>query len=214
MHGSLDVRYNFTVQFLVGATKLARDAEKIETDRGDAASEAEQMDHRAHVVGAILQATAALESEIWEVMVYGPGHHAGSNGLDAAAASFLKPLADAIDAQRVLERYALVLHVLGKQPLDRGAHPWQDADLVIRLRNEIVHYKSVWASELEKKKLVQQLESKKHGPPPFEKTGIFPRKYLSAACAFWSIGSCAAFLDAFCQNLGFPDRLDAYRKRV
>jgi hypothetical protein len=214
MRVSTDVRYSFTVQFLVGATMLARDAQRIEAEKADAASEAEQMQHRAHVVGAIMQATAALESEIWEVMVYGPGHHRGSTKIDTAAADLLKPLADAIDGESVLERYGLVLHVLQKKPLARGSQPWQDADLVVRLRNEIVHYKSAWKSALDKKKLVLQLAAKKHGPPLFEKSELFPRAYLSATCAYWAVQSCAAFLDAFCTNLGFPERLDAYRKRV
>ena len=50
--------------------------------------------------------------------------------------------------------------------------------------------------------------------PPFEPSDVFPRADLSAACGLWAVTSCAAFLDAFYGSLGFPDRLDAYRKRI
>lgn len=214
VHVTGDVRYSFTVQFLVGATKLAREAESLEAEKGGAATESEQMVHRSHVVGAVMQATAALESEIWEVMTYGPGHHGGSATIHAAAAALLRPMAETIDSEPVLQRYALVLHLLQKPPLDKGAQPWQDADLVVKLRNEIVHYKSAWSSELEHRKFVQQLRAKRHGKPPFEPSELFPRADLSAACGLWAVSSCAAFIDTFYDRLGFRDRLNAYRARI
>jgi hypothetical protein len=215
MQGSLsaDIRYSFTVQFLVGATMLAREAGRIESEKGKDASELEQMCHRAHVVGSIMEATAALESEIWEVMVHGPGHHGGSTKIDHAGARLLSPLADTVDRESALTRYALVLHLLQKAPLNPGHQPWQDADLVVRLRNFIVHYKSAWSSKLNDQKLITILR-RKHGPPPFEVGKVFPRDILTAACGLWAVESCAAFLDGFYRNLGFPERLDAYRKRI
>src|SRR3972149_3207508 len=77
-------------------------------------------------------------------MVYGPGHPLGSNGLDSEARNFLAPVADIIDGESVLERYQLVLHLRGKRRLDRGEEPWQDTALVVRVRNELVRYKSRW----------------------------------------------------------------------
>ena len=163
-----------------------------------------------------MQATAALECEIWEVMVYGPGHHLGSNGIDSNARDLLAPIAEVIDDESVLERYWLVLHLLRKDGLDCGAAPWQDAALVVRLRNELVHYKSRWGKELERSKLLRALQDKGHPRPPFIKGSgnFFPYECLSAGCASWSVRSCVAFLDAFCANLGFAGRLDPYRARL
>jgi hypothetical protein len=162
-----------------------------------------------------MQATAALECEIWEVVVYGPGHHRGSGEIDREARDFLAPLAEVIDRESVLERYWLVLHLLKKNSLDRGAQPWQDASLVVRLRNELVHYKSRWGDDLEGSALLQALQNKNHPKPPFVKTAnFFPYQCLSAACASWGVRACVAFLDAFYTNLGFPNRLDPYRARL
>lgn len=122
-----------------------------------------------------MQATAALESEIWEVMTYGPGHHLGSNGIDVAARNILSPLAEILDDQSVLERYQLVLHFLQKSALNRGVQPWSDVALAIRLRNEVVHYKSKWGEELERAGVLRRLRDMKHPKPPFaESANFFP----------------------------------------
>lgn len=212
----LDVRSSFTGQFLMAAAMQARAAAEFESKAPAAVSEDEKIAHRGCVVGAIMQATAALEGEIWEVMVYGPGHHLGSNGLDSEARDFLAPVADVIDGESVLDRYQLVLHLLGKRRLNRGEPPWQDAALVVRLRNELVHFKSRWGSELDRSKLLGALKAKNHPKPPFIEgsANFFPYECLSAACASWAVQSCVAFLDAFCAHLGFPGRLDGYRARL
>jgi hypothetical protein len=212
----LDVRSSFTGQFLMAAAMQARGAAEIESKPTVTVSDDDKVAHRGYVVGAIMQATAALECEIWEVMVYGPGHHLGSNGIDSEARNFLAPVADLIDGESVLERYNVVLHLLGKSCLNRGEQPWQDAALVVRLRNELVHYKSRWGEELERSKLFRALKDKNHSKPPFIEgsANFFPYECLSAACASWAVNTCVAFLDAFCANLGFAGRLDAYRARL
>ncbi len=170
--------------------------------------------HRGLVVGAIMQATAALEGEIWEVMVYGPGHHLGSNGIDTEAQAFLAPLTETIDGESVLDRYRSVLHLLRKAPLNSGEQPWQDTAMVVRLRNELVHYKSRWGQDLDRSKLFRALQVETEPKPPFipESMHFFPYRCLSAACATWSTRSCFAFLDSFYARLGFPTRLDPFRQ--
>ncbi len=193
----------------------ARAAAETESRPAAEVTENDKVAHRGLVVGAIMQATAALECEIWEVMIYGPGHHLGSNGIDVEARDFLAPIAEVIDGQSVLERYGMVLHLLEKVPLNRGGQPWQDASLVVRLRNELVHFKSRWGQELDRSGLLRALQSKSHRKPPFiQSTNFFPYECLSAACASWAAQSCVAFLDAFYANIGFPDRLNPRRGRL
>lgn len=88
-------------------------------------------------------------------------------GIDVSARDYLSPLADMVDRESVLERYATVLHLLNKQAIDRGGGPWQEAALVIRLRNELVHYKSRWGHELDRSKLFQSLQGENHRRPPY-----------------------------------------------
>jgi hypothetical protein len=134
----------------MAAALQARSAAELESKPAVTVSEDDRVAHRGYVVGAIMQATASLECEICEVMVYGPGHHLESNGIDSEARNFLVPVADVIDGESVLERYQIVLHLLEKNCLNRGEQPWQDAALVVRLRNELVDYKSRWGAELDR----------------------------------------------------------------
>jgi len=82
---TIDTRYSFTAQFLRGGAIVTRRAHDIETTSDSSISEELKSEHRASVVGAITQAAAALEAEIWEVLNHGPGHHLGSSGVDASA---------------------------------------------------------------------------------------------------------------------------------
>lgn len=218
MSGSLSmkVRSSMTAQFLMAAALQACAAAEMESRPPATVTDEDRVAHRGFVVGAIMQSTAALECEIREVMEYGPGHHLGSNGIDAEARDFLLPISELIDTQAVLERYGTVLHVLRKASLDRGKQPWQDVALVVRLRNELVHYKSRWGDELEKSKLIQSLRDKKHPKPSFIEgsANFFPHECLSASCASWGVQACIAFMDAFYNNLGFAGRLDPYRTRI
>jgi hypothetical protein len=57
---TLDIRYSFTAQFLRGAATFAKHAREIEGIAGTTATEEVVSEHRAHVVAAIMQSTAAL----------------------------------------------------------------------------------------------------------------------------------------------------------
>ena len=70
-----DSRYSFTAQFLRGAARFAQRAREIEDTAGQTADESTKSEHRAYVVAAIMQSVAALESEVSEILLHGPGHH-------------------------------------------------------------------------------------------------------------------------------------------
>lgn len=212
-----DSRFSFTAGFLVGATIMARRAAAIEALPVDQVDDDIRIEHRSYVVSSIMQAAAAVESEVAEVAMHGPGHHLGSDRIDADARDYLQPLADVIDDQNpALERYALVLHLLRKAAFDRGGQPWQDAALVMRLRNEVVHYKSKWGAEMTQAKLWRSLQALRHPKPPFteDATNFFPQRCLSAACAAWAAATSVAFIDAFYDRLSIASPLEGHRHRL
>ena len=210
----VDTRYSFTAQFFEGAALQARSAFEIEAKPVEAMARMDKIAHRANVVGAIMQSVAALESEIWEIIHHGPGHQLGTNGVDLAARDFLLPVAEAIERQSVLDRYAMVLHLLSREPLDQGLEPWQDAHLIVGTRNPIVHYKSVWSTDQDRQKLLTALRNKHRAPPSFERPNVafFPHRCLGADFAAWSVETCVAFMDAFYVRLGAPNPLDSQRE--
>ena len=207
-----DTRYSFTAQFLRGGAIFARRAHEIEADADASVSEELRSEHGAYVVGAVTQAAAALEAEISEVLIHGPGHHLGSNGVDASARDFLLPLAGTIDGEPTLRRYDLVLHCLRKPPFDRGAYPYQVADLLTRLRNELIHYKSKWGEQMDGVKVFSRLEQLGFDKPAFMSphANFFPHRCLSASLASWSVTTGVEFINAFYHNLTIASPLIAY----
>jgi hypothetical protein len=168
------------------------------------------------VCAVIMQCVAALETDAHETCTHGPGSHLGSNGTDTQARDFLLPLSEFVDDQSSLTRFDLILHLLRRAPLDKGSNPYQSTLIVVRLRNELVHYKSRWGTEMERNKLQAALQGLRHAPPPFTSTNMnfFPHRCLSAACATWALASVVAFLEAFYVALGVPSRFADYRERL
>ena len=211
---TLDSRYSFTAQYLLGARFFADQARAIEAEQS--VDQNMQMEHRAYVTGAIMQATAALESEVSQIVAYGPGQHLGTNRTDLEAKQFLFPLADEIDSAPVVRRYDMILHLLRKEPMDQSTKTHQWAVLLTRLRNALVHFESKSGQEMGGQKLFKGLKSLGHQKPSFVQGNVnfFPHECLSAECAEWAWKSAVAFLDTFSEKLGKPSVLDGYRDRL
>ena len=159
-----------------------------------------------------MQSVAALEAEISEILLHGPGHHLGSNGTDYVARDFLGPLVDVMDNQRTLRRYELCLHLLSKPPLDKEGPNYEAADLLVKLRNELVHYKSKWGQEMESQKLFKRLRDLRFEPPPFyeDDVNFFPYKALSASSASWAVSTVTGFINGFYGQLEFSSPLEPH----
>ena len=205
----MDVRYSFTAQYLCASAIFARHAARIEAEHFSMPDNSIQTEHRGYVTAAIMQSTAALEAESAEIMAYGPGHHLGSDKTDHGALSFLAPLADMVDEEQALDRFWMILHLLRKEPLDKGRQPWQDASLLVKLRNELVHYKSKLGEQMSQQKLFASLVKLGHLKPAFVQGNVnfFPHECLSAACAAWAVRTGVAFLNAFYDRLGLSSPL-------
>ena len=212
----MEVRYSFTAQFVRGGATFAKYAHEIEDTSFNSSDEASVAEHRSFVVSTVIQCAAALESEAAEILLHGPGHHLGSNGIDVPARDFLKPLADVIDDEPTLHRYELILHLLRRPSLDSGGNPFQSADLLIKLRNELLHYKSKWQAEMERQKLFARLKQLRFQKPPFvtEDTTFFPHKCLSASLASWCVNTSVAFITEFYIQLGIESPLKAFAERI
>ena len=211
----LSVRYSFTAQYLTSSATFAKRSAQIEQANPQVADDATQTEHRGLVAAAIMQCVAAVEAESAELTMYGPGHHLGSNGTDVNARDFLEPLATFIDNQSALDRYDIILRLLRKQPLVRGQQPWQDMEVLVRLRNELIHYKSKWDKDMDQQKLFATLKQLKLAKPSFvaTNTNFFPHQLLGASCAAWSVRTAVAFLNRFYDQIAIRSPLDAYMRQ-
>jgi hypothetical protein len=90
----------------------------------------------------VLASVAFLEASINELLASAKHDNLEAGGkLSAAQRDRLAGAAELIEGNNFLDRFQLVLYMLNKTPFNRGAHPYQDTSLLVRLRNELVHYK-------------------------------------------------------------------------
>ena len=210
VRATADTRYSFTAQFLCSSAIFARRCAAIERADPD---EETRTEHRGLVTAAIMQCTAAIEAESAELTIHGPGYHLGSDGIDRRGRDFLVPLAELIDRQEVMERYTTILHLLGKRPLSKGNKPSQHMAILVKVRNELVHYKSQWGEDMERRDLFKALQQLHLSKPPFVSldTNFFPHQFLGAACAAWSVRTAVTFLNTVYERLEIISPLDPYR---
>jgi hypothetical protein len=208
------MRFSFTYHFLIGAETM-RDLAAAIDQKGDTASEEEKAQHLGYIAGSIMQSVAALESEAWNMYHNGLGSHLGSNGIDAEASEKLKVFAEDVDRMQLIPRYDFASKLARGVCLDKGSTIIQNLDLLIKLRNEITHYKSLNSEDYETRLLFQSLEKKTVAPPSFfsQKGGnFFPLLCLSHGRATWALKTSVDFLEDFYLKLCILSPLAAYRK--
>jgi hypothetical protein len=99
-------------------------------------------------------------------------------------------------------------YLLDRTPFDRGAQPYQDAQALVNLRNELVHYKPQFrtgASEepVEVAKWIKGLADKRFSVNPFtgDQNPFFPDRCLSHGCTVWAWNAALMFCDEFSTEL-------------
>lgn len=124
------------------------------------------VEHRAFAIGAVVEAAAFLECAINEIFKDCVDFHQG----------YIKTLPRAnVDALRnkwdewhtngratmpTLDKYSSALSCCGAPPFGRGAKPYQEAALLVRLRNALIHYTPESLSEDDPHQLGDALKSR------------------------------------------------------
>jgi hypothetical protein len=164
--------------------------------------------HRGYVIAAVLESVAFLEAMINELLQDAADGHEGYVGhLDAAIRVALASLwSESRDGTlSTLAKYQLALVAAGQTPLERGANPYQAVQLVIKLRNALVHFRPESASGDTPQAIAAQLKGK-FAPNRLlaGATGnpYFPDHCLGAGCAHWAAGAVRALADEACGRLG------------
>jgi hypothetical protein len=205
----VSMRHYFSTHLLWMAFQASGRAEQIEdAHTGEPTFDIE---HHSYVLTAIASAAGFLEAAINELFQDAHDRHGLTDD------GYLAPVqADAITAMAAtwrgtdqgvklsaLEKWQLLLIFSGREPLDRGAAPYQDAHFVTRLRNMILHFRpeSVAVDE------VHRLEGGLRGR--FAENRLmagsqnpwWPSHCLGHGCAEWAAQSVVAFSDRVCGEL-------------
>ena len=196
---NLVTRTNLTPQFLAGAKLFADRAQAMHPSLHVDVAEGEKVLYRAYVITAVTQACAAIESAAVDVLSHGRASFLGSNEpRNAADVQRLAPVADLVEREGVLPRWARIHRLLGVEPLS-GRRPAQDASLLVELRNELVHYQGRAEGRTKGASLTVRLRQLRFALPAYLAGGgqmdFFPHQALVADCASWAVDTAARFID-------------------
>ena len=204
-------RAYLSIQHVQGLSYLHREAHRLRdvlaADRNDANRSA----YRAICASAIFTSGAFLEAlinEIYAEIVDGGPH------IDVGRTSEMVRALWRRDIPRTarfatLEKYQILLDILGKPAFEAGASHYQDADAVVRLRNALIHYEpesvvimSADPNELTIQKMQKQL-SGKFPQDDFENGffSFFPDRCLCAGSVAWAKRSVIDFADEFFRRI-------------
>jgi hypothetical protein len=170
--------------------------------------------HRGYAISAVLSAVAFLDALVNEVFQDAAD---SSNDVGARIAPLGKQcialMAEFWNATEagsryvdVLTKFQMALLFADTPRLDAGANPYQDAKLLVLLRNQLVHFRPAWTTHGQETKLEKQLSDK--FPPNALLAGTgnpwFPDKCLGAGCAEWAWKSSLALADEWTKRLSLP----------
>ena len=161
--------------------------------------------HRAYVTNSILSAVAFLEAAINELYQDAADNHESYiTKLNADSKQLMSDFWQFTEernrsAFNLLDKYQIALTFLRKPQFDSGQSPYQDVTLVVRLRNELVHFKPKSLGGDVEHKLARQLRGKFAENKLMDGSGNpwFPDKCLGHGCAQWAVASVTNFADQF-----------------
>lgn len=133
-------------------------------------------------------------------------------GMRSAAAEEIAALTD---REQILSKYSLALSVAKGIRLDRGATQVQNMDVLIKLRNAVVHFRPEWFDAQDKHdKLSKRLAYKFEPSPYLRNEPMFPRAWASHSFALWSITTTVSFIDYFHEQIGTVSFLNKWRGKI
>ncbi len=151
------LRSYYSTHFLAAAQDAAAQAAEQETSVLEHHGQRFSLRHRGLVLAAVIESVAFLEAVINEVLQDAADNHITERleGVDSEVRRSWAEIWEALgqgETGRNLERYQAALIAAGVEPFDKGAEPWQSAQLLVQLRNHLVHYKpaTVYIDEPEK----------------------------------------------------------------
>ena len=200
----LRLKTGFAFSHLKIATKSAHAAHKIEQENAGAEF-GPWFDGILEVVPvAVVMAAAALESNANEILQEIIDGHAGIP-ITPSRRQLLKELKDDRSGNAMMKyrRLALFLDVLP----DEGPQAWQNAKLLVRFRNEFMHFKPAWDDEdVHSGDFVEQMRKRVRTVDAYKQNFIFPYGLMTYDCARWAVMSVVGLSAEFCKLINVKDR--------
>ena len=166
------------------------------------------INHRAYVHNSVLSATAFLEAAINEI--FQDAYDDYQSYINSLSQEVIKELARYwADTEikgkykPILVKYKQALSISDSEQMIEDENPYEDARLVIELRNFLTHYKPKSVGGDSTHEIEDILKGKFGFNKKYEKSGNpdFPDKMLGKDCAKWSVISVKNFADEFLKKM-------------
>jgi len=201
-------RTYFSSYYLWAATKFTKVSGEIEDSLVGKSSF--NVEHRAYVTAAILCAVAFLEAAINEVFQDAFDEHTSYvASLGSETRALMKDYWEITEEYKkstinILGKYQLALSLARVAKFAEGKYPYQEVLLLVKLRNELVHYKPKSLGGDSIHSLQKNLQGKFSENRLMAGSGnpFFPDKCLGTGCAQWALDSSRNFADEFFKRIG------------
>lgn len=206
----LSMRHYFSTNFLWTALHMRRLVGELEATEGERPRF--DMAHRSLAASSVIASATFLDAAASELLQDAhDGHGLRNDGYLAQ----LRP--DAVAAMATvwratksgryldpLEKWQWMLECCGRDRLDRGRAPAQDAALLIRLRNALVHFKPENVAADEEHELERSLRGKFADNRLMVGSGNpwWPSHGLAHGCCVWAADSARALADRVLDDIG------------
>lgn len=205
MRAMVRQRINFGVPHLLSAAAFSRATKALEVKHQGEPFGPMWSDILAQATASVFTAVAGLESYANELFA---DHR---SIFPDVRPDLLKALWDVYEKRAMLDKFELALSLKQLPGLDRKAVFHKDADLLIRLRNSLVHFKPEWPDEEEKHAALASELAKRIKASPFTPTSpLFPMAWASHSCTAWAVSTVLAFIKSFEQAAKIPGRIDPF----
>jgi hypothetical protein len=202
-------RNYFSTYQLWAAENCAARAAEIEASRSIGSPF--EIEHRANVLGAITMSVGFLEAMVNEVFADAADHHGIQK--DGTLAPLSERTRELMGTwwdltgegwERLLQKCQLLLLFADQPRLSTNAQPYQDAALLLNLRNVIVHYRPQTVSAADAPhRLAKRLRHRfPDNPLTFPSVAWWPDHALGAGCAAWACKTARALADEVTSRLG------------
>lgn len=205
---TLKMRVYYSSYHLWAAKHFVRLAAEIEDVH--AGRPGSDIEHRAYVTNAILSSVAFMEAAVNELFQDAfDKDQSYIEPLDAEVQALIAKMWDLTEERnrspfRVLDKCQIALVLARKQPISTDGQLFENANLLVKLRNELTHYKPRTLGGPDAHKRDRRLAGRFSPNKLMTGAGnpFFPDHCLGQGCAEWAVTSAGNYMNAFFDKLG------------
>ena len=207
----LGVRSHASTWMLRSAMRFTDQAKRIEDDHPGEWKSPHVEEHKDLVIAAVLGAATFLEAMVNELFAD------ASDNLETSGDRSLAPLSKKAiclmsdwwretkqGVEGTLAKYQLLLEFNCQEKLDKGAEPYQSADLLLKLRNKLIHYRPETVYVGDSNRFENRLSGRfpGNGLVASKTSNYWLNCVLGAGCSQWSHETARALADEVVNRIG------------